>query len=323
MRRRELIAGGIAACALSAAAWAQSAPDVKFILWVSTEAQPDPFIAGFSEGMRERGYVEGQNLAFVLRYAPGDPAALYGRCCRSSSTRAPISSSRADRRSSPCAPRPISPFCSPSAATLSRWASRKACRGQDEISPAAPSCRSMWRRSASSLSASSCPIFGRWRSLSQSNHPGEASEHEATKQAADALSLRLAYVPFASGPELDGALGRVRAANADAMLIYPDGVTMVHRVKIAEFAKTLRLPSMFGWREYCEAGGLASYGANQRATYARLATYADRIFRGEKPADLPIEQPTKFELVINMKTARVINVAIPPTLLASADEVIE
>jgi putative ABC transport system substrate-binding protein len=76
MRRREVIAGVAAASALSRGAWAQMAPNVKFILWVSTEAQPDPFIAGFREGMRERGYVEGQNLAFVLRYAPGDPAAL-------------------------------------------------------------------------------------------------------------------------------------------------------------------------------------------------------------------------------------------------------
>ena len=88
------------------------------------------------------------------------------------------------------------------------------------------------------------------------------------------------------------------------MLVYPDGVTMVHRAKIAEFAKGQRLPSMFGWREYCDAGGLASYGANQRATYVRLATYADRILKGEKPADLPVEQPTKFELVANMRTAR-------------------
>jgi putative ABC transport system substrate-binding protein len=84
-----------------------------------------------------------------------------------------------------------------------------------------------------------------------------------------------------------------------------------------------RLASMFGWREYCEAGGLASYGANQRATYRRLAAYADRLLRGEKPADLPIEQPTRFEFVINAATAKTLDLVIPSASLARADEVIE
>ena len=107
------------------------------------------------------------------------------------------------------------------------------------------------------------------------------------------------------------------------MLVFPDGVTMVHRAKIAEFAKAHRLPTMFGWREYCEAGGLASYGANQRAAYVRLAAQADRLLRGEKPADLPIEQPTRFELVLNLRAAKELGLTIPPTLLARADAVIE
>ncbi|MFL5030288.1 MAG: ABC transporter substrate-binding protein, partial [Xanthobacteraceae bacterium] len=126
-----------------------------------------------------------------------------------------------------------------------------------------------------------------------------------------------------SGQEVDSALEGLRASRADAMLVFPDGITMVHRGKIAEFAKMHRLPSMFGWREHCEAGGLVSYGANQRATYTRLAVYADRLLKGEKPGDIPIEQPTKFELVINLKTAKALGLTIPPTVLARADEVIE
>jgi putative tryptophan/tyrosine transport system substrate-binding protein len=85
------------------------------------------------------------------------------------------------------------------------------------------------------------------------------------------------------------------------MLLFPDAVTMLHRTTLAEFAIAQRLPSMFGWSEYCDAGGLLSYGANQRATYFWLATYPDRILHGEKPANLPVERPTKFELTVNLR----------------------
>jgi putative ABC transport system substrate-binding protein len=107
------------------------------------------------------------------------------------------------------------------------------------------------------------------------------------------------------------------------MLAFPGGATRVHKVKIAEFAKAHGLPSMFGSREHCEVGGLASYGANQRATYVRLAAYADRLLRGERPSDLPIEQPTTFELILNGRTARALGFEIPTDLLVRADEVIE
>jgi putative ABC transport system substrate-binding protein len=98
---------------------------------------------------------------------------------------------------------------------------------------------------------------------------------------------------------------------------------MLHRARIADFARVNRLPSMFGWREYCEAGGLASYGANQRAMYVRLAAHADRLLRGESPAELPVERPTRFELVVNLGTARALGLEIPTTFLGGADEAIE
>jgi putative ABC transport system substrate-binding protein len=98
---------------------------------------------------------------------------------------------------------------------------------------------------------------------------------------------------------------------------------MVHRAKLAQFAIANRLPSMFGWSEYCNAGGLMSYGANQRATYFRLAGYAVRLLRGESAGDLPIEQPTRFELTVNLNTAKALGLNISPTFLAGADKVIE
>ena len=157
------------------------------------------------------------------------------------------------------------------------------------------------------------------------NHPGEQSEWRATREAAKELGIEPLYVPFAGKNELDKRDWRLAGdARADALLVFPDVLTMVHRAKIADFAIAHRLPSMFGWSEYCDAGGLLSYGANQRATYFWLATYADRILRGEKPANLPVFQPTKFELVVNLRTAERLGIDLDKSsVLFRANRVIE
>jgi putative tryptophan/tyrosine transport system substrate-binding protein len=160
--------------------------------------------------------------------------------------------------------------------------------------------------------------------ISNTNHPGEQSEWRTTRQAAQALGMDPVYVPFFGTREIDKAIEAAGNAHADAMLVFPDAVTMVHRARLAEFAVARKLPSMFGWSEYCEAGGLLSYGANQRATYVWLATYADRILRGEKPADLPVERPTKLELTVNLKSARTLGVeGAISSILFRASRVIE
>jgi putative ABC transport system substrate-binding protein len=170
-------------------------------------------------------------------------------------------------------------------------------------------------------------IFPKLRTLaviSNTNHPGEQSEWRTTRQAAQALGIDPIYVPFFDAREINKAIELAGNAHADAMLVFPDAVTMVHRSELAEFAIAQKLPSMFGWSEYCEAGGLLSYGANQRATYFWLATYADRILRGEKPANLPVERPTKFELTVNLKTARALGVeGAISSILFRASKVIE
>jgi putative ABC transport system substrate-binding protein len=163
--------------------------------------------------------------------------------------------------------------------------------------------------------------------LSNTDHPGEQSELRATETAARRLGIDLIYVafaqsPFGASPELDKALETLRRAQPDAMIVFPDGATMANRAALANFAIAQRLPSMFGWSEYAEAGGLMSYGANQRDAHARLANYADKILKGAKPGDLPIELPTKFELVINLRTAKTVGLTIPSSLLVQADRVI-
>ncbi len=107
------------------------------------------------------------------------------------------------------------------------------------------------------------------------------------------------------------------------MVVFPEGATMANRLDLANFGIAQRLLSIFGWSEYADAGGLMSYGASQRDTHARLAVYVDKILKGAKPGDLPIEQPTKVELVINLKTAKALGLTIPPSLLQRADQVIE
>ena len=167
------------------------------------------------------------------------------------------------------------------------------------------------------------PKLRRLAVLSNTDHPGERSEWNATQQAAQKLSIELVYVPFVGARNWTMRSPQWADARADAMLVFPEGATMVHRAKVAQFAIAQKLPSMFGWSEYCDAGGLLSYGANQRATYLRLATYADRIFRGENPANLPVEQPTKFELVVNLKTAKALGIEVPTSILLGASKTIE
>ena len=141
--------------------------------------------------------------------------------------------------------------------------------------------------------------------------------------AINVIYVAFSQSPFEASPELDKALETVRRAQPDAMIVFPEGATIANRVSLANFALAQRLPTMFGWREYAAAGGLISYGASQRDAHARLASYADKILKGARPGDLPVEQPTKFELVTNLKTARALGLTIPPSLLVRADHVIE
>jgi putative ABC transport system substrate-binding protein len=152
---------------------------------------------------------------------------------------------------------------------------------------------------------------------------GMTESWQATQDAARRLDIALTSHEVRSIKDLDAAFGMMATEAADALMVFGDGLTYARRREIIGFVGRLRLPDLYPWREMVEDGGLISYGYNLADAYRRSATYVDKILRGARPGDLPIELPTKLELIINLKTAKALGLAVPPTLLARADEVIE
>jgi putative ABC transport system substrate-binding protein len=323
MKRRDFIALVGAALACPAAALAQVSARVYRIYWLSTQAQPDPFLDGFREGLRARGYVEGKNVVLELHYAIGNPQALreVASEVRRGKVDLAVSSGPATRAMTAVNEVPVLFALSGDPVELGLVKSLGQPGGNFTGSTFL-SLELAGKRVE--LLKDVLPNLKRLAVFSNASHPGEQSEWRATREAAERLGIEPVYVPFSGANELDGALAKVGQVDADALLVFPDVLTMVHRTKIADFAAAHRLPSMFGWSEYCDAGGLLSYGANQRATYFWLATYADRILRGEKPADLPVFQPTRFELVVNLRTAERLGIDLDKSsILFRANRVIE
>jgi len=148
--------------------------------------------------------------------------------------------------------------------------------------------------------------------------------HRRELQAAgQALGVQLQLLEVRGPDEFEGAFGAAAKGRAGGLLVLPDAVADAYRTRIVALAAKSKLPAIYPFREFPEAGGLMSYGPNISETYRRAATYVDKILRGAKPADLPVEQPTKFELVINLKTAKALGLTIPRSVLSMADEVIQ
>jgi putative tryptophan/tyrosine transport system substrate-binding protein len=166
------------------------------------------------------------------------------------------------------------------------------------------------------------PKVSRVAVLSNPEHPGDQREFQETQIAARNLGLALEYVQVKTSTDLDGAFDTISKWRANSLLVFPTSLTNANRRRIVEFAAKARLPGVYGWKEYVEAGGLMSYGPNQDAAYRRIAVYVDKILNGAKPADLPVELPTKFEFLINLQAAKQIGLTIPPNVLARADRVI-
>jgi putative ABC transport system substrate-binding protein len=167
------------------------------------------------------------------------------------------------------------------------------------------------------------PGLARVAVLWNAANPYSARVFKQVQAAGGTLGIEVQSLEMRNPDDFDGAFEVARKQRPDAMITVEDPLTYTYRKRIADFAAGQQLPSLSGLSEFAVAGGLMSYGANNADLFRRAAGYVDKILKGAKPADLPVQQPTEFELVINLKTAKALGVTIPPSLLVRADEVIE
>ena len=167
------------------------------------------------------------------------------------------------------------------------------------------------------------PAAARMSVLIRPENPMHRTYLPQTVAAAKKLSMRLQILEARTPTELDSAFAAATREHADVLLVLADNLFNAHRTQIVALAAKSRLPTLYLWKEDVLAGGLMSYAPLLSDMFRRVPTYVDKILKGAKPADLPVEQPTKFELIINLKTAKALGLTIPPALLARADQVIE
>ena len=159
--------------------------------------------------------------------------------------------------------------------------------------------------------------------IANPEHPGEEIERRDSEEAGQRLGLGTDFFATRNSKELDDAFTKISTPPVQAISVFADGFAIQNRQKIIEFANDRRVPVISGWAIFAQSGALCTYGPRLAESYRRLAYYVDRILRGADPSTLPIERPTKFELIINARTAKALNIAIPQSVLLRADQVIE
>ncbi len=276
------------------------------------------------QGLRELGYVEGQNITLEVRWADGQSELLpeiVAEVVRSkvdvlvvATTPGALAAKNATRTIPIVFVSVGDPVGNGLVASLARPGAN--LTGLGLLNPEISGKRL-------ELLKESLPSISRVAVLTNPGNPVHAVFWRETHTAAQTLGLQLQPIGVRSPEDFDEAFWAAARGRANALLAFDDALTAGYRARLVALAAKYRLPAMYGFREFPEAGGLLSYGPNLLDQYRRTATYVDRILRGTRPSDLPVEQPTKFELVINRRTAQGLGLVIPPSVLARADQVIE
>jgi ABC-type uncharacterized transport system substrate-binding protein len=315
-----VIAGGLLAAPL--AAQAQPAGKVYRIGFLRAGQPPESYLDGFQQGLRERGYVYGQNVVVEFRATDGsvDPLPqLTEELLRLKvdvflASAAPAAV--AVRRATTSVPIVFVGVVDPVGLGLVPSLGRP---GGSITGLATTSADFAGKRLE--LLRAIVPSLRRVAVLWHPANPSNPIQLKGAEAAARALGMRLEPVSIQGPNDFDSASKAV--PGTDGLLFLESPLFTTHRARLAELAARSRLPAIYGQREYVEVGGLMSYGTHFKDLYRRAAWYVDKILKGARPGDLPVEQPTNFELVINLKTAKALGLTIPESLLQRADQVIE
>ena len=316
-------------CALLAAPLAGAAqPPAKVprigILWLNPLPPTAHLVEAFRQGLRELGYVEGQNITIEFRSAEGKVERLPDLAAELVRLKVDVIMTGATDpiRAAQQATRTIPIVMGISVDPVSQGFVASLARPGGNITGLSLRTLDLVGKRLELLKEV-VPKVSRVAVLWNADNPGVALSFREAAVAAEALKVELRSLVVRGSNEFETAFQAATQERAGALIVLDDPLTFRNRVRIADRAVKHRLPSIFGPREYVEAGGLMSYAANQEQMYRRAATYVDKILKGAKPADLPVEQPMKFELVVNLKTAKALGLTIPRSVLSMADEVIQ
>jgi putative ABC transport system substrate-binding protein len=327
VRRRffEVIAGGLlAAPAVASAQQAGKAVQIGLLSLAASDSASVTRWKAFRDRLRELGYVEGQNVTFESRWGDGQVGRLRGLATELIDAKADIlvtagtEAALAAKQAGISSPIVMATGGDPVELGLAAGLARPGGNVTGVISLIAPLTTKRLE-----LLKQLIPRASRIAILRDPDNRSSASSLRAAESAAKSLGVVVQGFSVRDPRELDAAFAAMKRNRADALIFAENTIFIADRRRIAELAIMHRLPMMAAAKEYAEAGALLSYGTDYLDLFRRAATYVDKILKGAKPADLPIEQPTKFELVINFKTAKALGLTIPQSLLLRADEVIQ
>jgi len=320
-----MIAGTLLAAPLVAEAQSGAKIPKIGILQVGTSASGGHLAAAFKQEMRDRGYVEGQGILFEQRFGEGKRERLSDAARELvrlkvdiivTSTDEGIAAVKQQTQTIPIVmANSTDPVGTGFVVSLARPG--RNITGNSSMSPELSGKRL-------ELLKEVVPGLSRVAILWNPDIRGAVLDYKETEVAARALRLQLQSIDVTRADDLDGAFAAMAAGRADALVVPAvNPLAFANRSQIVKLAHRHRLPSIYGTKDYADVGGLMAFGPNVAGQWRRAATYVDKILKGARPADLPVEQPTKFELVINLKTAKALGLTIAPSLLARADQVIE